>query len=86
MRRTPCILLLLLLTTTSESSSELEVSSGVPQGSVLGPTLFLIHINDLSLRVDCSVNLYADYTLLYQPVDTIDEAVQFQSNIDAVHK
>ena len=65
-----------------ESSSELEVSSGVPQGSVLGPTLFLIYINDLPLRV----SLCADDTLLYQPVDTIDDAVQFQKNIDAIHK
>ena len=69
-----------------ESSSEMEVSSGVSQGSVLGPTLFLIYINDLILRADCSVSLYADDTLLYQPVHTIDDAVKFQSNINAVHK
>ena len=48
-------------------------------------TLFLIHINDLPLRVDCSVSLYADDTLLHQPADKIDNAVQFQNNIDAVH-
>ena len=70
----------------AESSSELEVSSGVPQGSVLGSKLFLIYINDLTLRVDCSVTLYADNTVLYQLVDTIEDAVQFQNNIDAVHK
>ena len=51
----------------------------------MAPTLFLIYINDLPLRVDCSVSLYADDTLLYQPVDTIDNAVKFQNNIDAVH-
>ena len=67
-----------------ESSAELEVSSGVPQGSVLGPTLFLIYINDLPLRVDCSVSIYTDDTLLHRPVDTIDDVVQFQNNIDAV--
>ena len=38
------------------------------------------------MRVDCSVSLDADDTLLYQPVDTIDDAVQFQNNIDGVHK
>ena len=68
-----------------EYSSELKVSSKVPQGSVLGLTLFLIYIKDLTLGVDCSVSLYADDTLLHQPADKIDNAVQFQNNIDAVH-
>ena len=44
------------------------------------------HNDDLPLRVDCSVSLYADDTLLYQSVDMIDNAVQFQNNIDAIHK
>ena len=59
---------------------------GAPQGSVLGPTLFLIYINDLPPRVDCSVSLYVDDKLLYQPEDTIDDAEQLQNNIDAIHK
>ena len=65
-----------------ECSSELELSSGVPQGSFMGHTLFLVYVNDLPLRADC---LYTDDTLLYQPVDTIEDAVQFQNNINAVH-
>ena len=40
----------------------------------------------IPLRLDCSVSIYADNTLLYLPVDMTDDAVQFQNNIDAVHK
>ena len=50
-------------------SENVEVSSGVPQGSVLGTLLFLIYIDDLPCKIT-SCQIFADDTKIYGPVST----------------
>ena len=51
-------------------SNEVPVISGVPQGTVLGPLLFLCHINDLPDRVKSQIRLFADDCLMYREIKT----------------
>ena len=49
----------------NKCSKEMNISYGVPQGSILGPTLFTLYINDLATYIDSKINLYADDTVIY---------------------
>ena len=52
-----------------KSSQECPVNAGVPQGSIIGPTLFLLYINDLPDDVICNIAIYADDITLYSKCD-----------------
>ena len=52
-----------------KSSQEYPVSARVPQGSILGPTFFLLYINNLPDDVICDIAIYADDTTLYSKCD-----------------
>ena len=59
-----------------KSSQEYSVNDGVPQSSILGPTLFLQHINDLPDDVVCIIAIYADDTTLYSKCDEASDLWQ----------
>ena len=59
-----------------KSSQEYPVNAGVPQGSILGPTLFLLNINDLPDDVTCNIVIYADDSTLYSKCDQASDLWQ----------
>ena len=59
-----------------KSSQEYPVTAGVPQGSILGPTLFLLYINDIPDDVICNIAIYVDDTTLYSKCDQASDLWQ----------
>ena len=68
------------------SSENFPVISGVPQGSVLGPVLFLIHIGDISERVQHStVRSFADDTRIIMPIKSNADCFNLQSDLNVLY-
>ena len=57
-----------------DCSEEVPVTSGVPQGSVLMPIIFLAYINDLPDHIKSQVRLFADDTAAYQAVAKLSDS------------
>ena len=58
------------------------VLSGVPQGSVLGPLLFILFVNDLDEVVSSSISKFADDTKVYSSVSTHQDSISLQNDLD----
>ena len=69
------------------SSSVKEVISGVPQGSVLGPLLFLIMIGDIDKSVlTAFLSIFADDTRVGHEVKTMEDMKKFQKDLDNIYE
>jgi len=69
-------------TVEGTASEELDVSSGVPQGSVFGPYLFLFYISDIAEGLSSTDCLFADDTVIYMAVKNDNDAAILQKDLD----
>ena len=65
-------------------SKEVRVTSGVPQGSVLGPLLFLVYVNDIWRNIDSSITLFADDCIICRKITNKNDIEKLQKDVDTL--
>ena len=67
-------------------SKSANVISGVSQGTVLGPVLFIAYINDIASNINFEIRLFADDCICYKVIHSISDCVNLQQDINALGK
>jgi len=67
-------------------SDQDNVIYGVPQGTVLGPLLFLAYINDMPDCTSSDIRLFADDSLMYRVIKSTDDKSRLQQDLDALEQ
>ena len=67
-------------------SDQASVLSGVPQGTVLGPLMFLLYINDISKHINSPLRLFADDYLLNRVISCKEDASLLQEDLDRLYE
>ena len=67
-----------------EASKEVKVISGVLQGTVLGPLMFLLYVNDIYDNTSSSIRMFADDCVLYRIIQTLSDYHYLQNDLDTI--
>ncbi len=69
-----------------EASNWEYVLSGVPQGSILGPLLFILYVNDIGTNVKSTIRLFADDCVIYNRIKERSDCMMLQNDIDTIYR
>src|SRR5260221_4024738 len=70
----------------SSRSDWAPVTSGVPQGTVMGPLLFLVYINDIVNNIHSQIRLFADDCIVYRQIESLNDCHVLQNDLDSLCK